>query len=98
MTVTLNQNAEAIPSTPLYELFIDWEAGSMRRPVRRSKRLTRPPARHSPESPEGDAEDVDRAVRAARRAFEEGPPGRMTLFKRGRIDPRIGDLIVQHND
>ena len=27
---------------------------------------------------EGDAEDIDRAVGAARRAFEDGPWGRMT--------------------
>ena len=27
---------------------------------------------------EGDAEDIDRAVRAARTAFEDGPWGRMT--------------------
>ena len=27
---------------------------------------------------EGDAEDIDRAVRAARRAFDGGPWGRMT--------------------
>jgi phenylacetaldehyde dehydrogenase len=47
---------------------------------------------------EGDAEDIDRAVRAARRAFEEGPWGRMTPSERGRIIWRIGDLILEHVD
>jgi len=45
---------------------------------------------------EGDAEDIDRAVRAARRAFEEGPWGRMTPSDRGRVIWRIGDLILEH--
>jgi phenylacetaldehyde dehydrogenase len=47
---------------------------------------------------EGDAEDIDRAVKAARRAFEEGPWSRMTPSERGRIIWRIGDLILQHVD
>src|SRR5258707_2394508 len=45
---------------------------------------------------EGDAEDLDRAVRAARKAFDDGPWGRMTPSERGRIIWRIGDLILQH--
>ncbi len=47
---------------------------------------------------EGDAEDIDRAVRAARRAFEEGPWSRMSPSERGRIIWRIGDLILEHTD
>jgi phenylacetaldehyde dehydrogenase len=47
---------------------------------------------------EGDAEDINRAVRAARRAFEEGPWSRMTPSERGRIIWRIGDLILDHVD
>jgi phenylacetaldehyde dehydrogenase len=46
----------------------------------------------------GDAEDIDRAVRAARRAFEHGPWGRMTPSERGRVIWRIGDLILEHGD
>ena len=38
---------------------------------------------------EGDAEDINRAVRAARRAFEGGPWSRMTPSERGRIIWRI---------
>jgi phenylacetaldehyde dehydrogenase len=44
----------------------------------------------------GDAADIDLAVRAARRAFDDGPWGRMTPSERGRIIWRIGDLISEH--
>jgi len=47
---------------------------------------------------EGDAEDVNRAVRAARAAFDSGPWSRMTPSERGRIIWRIGDLILEHVD
>jgi phenylacetaldehyde dehydrogenase len=47
---------------------------------------------------EGDAEDINRAVKAARRAFEEGPWSRMSPSERGRIIWRIGDLILEHTD
>src|ERR1043165_7165119 len=40
---------------------------------------------------EGDAADIDDAVRAARRALEQGPWGRMTPSARGRIVHKIGD-------
>ena len=46
---------------------------------------------------EGDAEDINRAVRAARAAFD-GPWSRMTPSERGRIIWRIGDLILAHAD
>ncbi|RAY12636.1 betaine-aldehyde dehydrogenase [Actinomadura craniellae] len=47
---------------------------------------------------EGDAADIDRAVAAARRAFEEGPWSRMTASERGRLIWKIGDLILEHTD
>jgi phenylacetaldehyde dehydrogenase len=47
---------------------------------------------------EGDAEDINRAVRAARGAFDDGPWGRLTPSERGRIIWRIGDLILDHAD
>ncbi|MDL4775285.1 aldehyde dehydrogenase family protein [Actinomadura xylanilytica] len=47
---------------------------------------------------EGDATDIDRAVDAARRAFEEGPWSRLTPSERGRLIWRIGDLVLQHAD
>lgn len=44
--------------------------------------------------PDSGAEDIDRAVRAARRAFESGPWPKMTPSDRGRLIWRIGDLIL----
>ncbi len=44
----------------------------------------------------GDVEDINRAVSAARRAFDDGPWGRLTPSERGRIVWRIGDLILDH--
>jgi len=47
----------------------------------------------------GRAEDIDRAVRAARTAFEDGSPWRrMTPSARGRLIHRVGDLILEHAD
>ena len=45
----------------------------------------------------GEAEDIDRAVRAARRAFE-GKWSRISPSERGRIVHRIGDLIAENAD
>lgn len=47
---------------------------------------------------EGDAADIDDAVRAARAALEQGPWSRMSPSARGRIIHRIGDLILEHLD
>ncbi|MGQ0656965.1 MAG: aldehyde dehydrogenase family protein [Chromatiales bacterium] len=47
---------------------------------------------------EGDKEDVDRAVKAARRAFESGPWATMSPSDRGKLIHRIGDLIAKYND
>jgi phenylacetaldehyde dehydrogenase len=48
--------------------------------------------------PEAEAEDVNRAVAAARRAFDEGPWPRMSPSERGRILWRVAELIEKHND
>ncbi|TVU28363.1 hypothetical protein EJB05_19879, partial [Eragrostis curvula] len=45
---------------------------------------------------EGDTEDIDRAVAAARRAFDEGPWPRMTAYERCRVLLRFADLIERH--
>jgi phenylacetaldehyde dehydrogenase len=45
---------------------------------------------------EGDAEDIDRAVRAARNAFESGPWASMTALDRCKLMNRIGDLILEN--
>jgi len=47
---------------------------------------------------EGDAEDINRAVTAARKAFESGPWKTMTASERGRIVWKIGDLMLEHAD
>jgi len=43
-------------------------------------------------------EDVNRAVAAARKAFEEGPWPKMSASERGRIVWKMGDLLMQHAD
>jgi len=45
---------------------------------------------------EGDREDIDRAVKAARAAFESGPWSRLTASERGRLIWKLADLIEQH--
>jgi phenylacetaldehyde dehydrogenase len=47
---------------------------------------------------EGDVEDINQAVRAARAAFDTGPWSRMSPSERGRIIWKIGDLILEHVD
>jgi aldehyde dehydrogenase (NAD+) len=47
---------------------------------------------------EGDAADVDTAVRAAREAFDDGPWPRMDARDRGRLMERLCDLIEQEID
>jgi aldehyde dehydrogenase (NAD+) len=44
------------------------------------------------------APDVDKAVRAARSAFERGPWRRMNASERGRLLHRLADLIESHGD
>src|SRR5579863_1566129 len=45
---------------------------------------------------EGDREDIDRAVKAARAAFESGPWPRLTSSERGRLIWKLADLLEQH--
>ena len=45
---------------------------------------------------EGDAEDVDRAAKAARRAFDEGPWPHTTPAERERLLLKVADLVEQH--
>ncbi|XP_058749404.1 aldehyde dehydrogenase family 2 member B4, mitochondrial-like isoform X3 [Vicia villosa] len=47
---------------------------------------------------EGDAEDINRAVAAAREAFDNGPWPKMTAYERSRILLRFADLVEKHND
>jgi aldehyde dehydrogenase (NAD+) len=47
---------------------------------------------------EGDAADVDAAVRAAREAFENGPWSRIDARERGRLMNRLADLMEEELD
>lgn len=48
--------------------------------------------------PEASASDVDRAVRAADRAFTSGPWGAMTPSQRGKCLRRLGDLLAERSE
>ena len=45
---------------------------------------------------EGDREDINRAVNAARQAFENGPWRKLTASERGRMIWKLGDLLEQN--
>lgn len=47
---------------------------------------------------EGDKEDVDLAVKAARKAFDKGPWPRMSGYERGCFLNKYADLVEQHID
>jgi aldehyde dehydrogenase (NAD+) len=47
---------------------------------------------------EGDKADVDKAVKAARKAFEDGPWARMNASERGRLLNKLADLIEKNQE
>ena len=47
---------------------------------------------------EGDAADVDLAVKAARKAFESGPWSKFSAAERGRVLYKLADLIEAHKE
>jgi acyl-CoA reductase-like NAD-dependent aldehyde dehydrogenase len=47
-------------------------------------------------APEAGEKDVDRAVKAARKAFDEGPWGAMTGTERARLMRRLADLLAEN--
>ena len=96
MTVTLDRKVENFIGAPR-QLFINgqWVDAASGKTFETLNPATGETLAHVAE---GDAEDIDRAVRAARRAFEDGPWSRMTPSERGRIIWRIGDLILEHTD
>jgi phenylacetaldehyde dehydrogenase len=95
-TVTLDPHVKEFTQTP-QQLFIGgkWvDAAS-------GETFTTPnPATGAPLATvaSGGAEDIDRAVKAARAAFEGGPWSRMTPSERGKVVWKIGDLIEEHLD
>ncbi|HTY55407.1 MAG TPA: aldehyde dehydrogenase [Candidatus Binataceae bacterium] len=46
--------------------------------------------------PRGNAEDVNRAVAAAQKAFSEGEWPKMTASKRGQLMHKLGDLVAEN--
>jgi phenylacetaldehyde dehydrogenase len=95
VTVTLDKDVEAFVATPR-QLFINgqWTDAASGKTFDTPDPAT---GETLARVAEGDAEDIDRAVRAARAAFE-GPWSRMSPSERGRIIWRIGDLILEHAD
>ncbi|MGC2724820.1 MAG: aldehyde dehydrogenase family protein, partial [Candidatus Acidiferrales bacterium] len=47
---------------------------------------------------EGDKEDINRAVKAARAAFDSGPWSKISPAERGKMMWRLADLIDQHRE
>jgi phenylacetaldehyde dehydrogenase len=96
MTVTADRSVEEFTSTPR-QLFIDgqWTEAASGKTFETPNPAT---GEALASVAEGDAEDIDRAVRAARRAFDEGPWAGITPSERGRMIWRIGDLILEHAD
>src|SRR3984885_13809043 len=94
MTVTLDRNVEAFIGSPR-QLFINgqWVDAASGRTFETPNPAT---GETLARVAEGDAEDINRAVRAARKAFEEGPWSRMTPSARGRLIWKIGDLILEN--
>ena len=48
--------------------------------------------------PEAGANDVDRAVKAAHRAFTEGPWANMTATERGKLLRRLAEVLAEHSE
>ena len=48
--------------------------------------------------PKGEKEDIDRAVKAARNAFENGPWRKVTVSERGKMIWKLADLIEQRTE
>src|SRR3981081_1114895 len=47
---------------------------------------------------EGEGEDIEQAVKAARQAFDHGPWRRMTASERGRLIWKLGDLLEANTE
>jgi phenylacetaldehyde dehydrogenase len=94
MTVTLDNRVEAFIAAPR-QLFINgqWVDAASGKTFETPNPAT---GETLARIAEGDVEDVNRAVTAARRAFDSGPWSRMSPSERGRIIWRIGDLILEH--
>lgn len=80
------------PQLPPAQLFIDGQYVDAQGPERLTV-LNPATGQRLGEAPAAQAEDVDRAVKAARRAFEEGPWRKMSAFRRGQVLNRFAELL-----
>jgi phenylacetaldehyde dehydrogenase len=96
MTVTVDRNVEEFTATPR-KLFIngEWVDAASGQTFDTPNPAT---GETLASVAEGDAEDINRAVSAARNAFDDGPWSRITPSERGRLIWKIGDLILEHAD
>jgi phenylacetaldehyde dehydrogenase len=96
MTVTVDRNVEEFTATPR-KLFIggEWVDAASGQTFDTPNPAT---GETLAAVAEGDAEDINRAVSAARHAFDDGPWSRLTPSERGRLIWKIGDLILEHAD
>jgi phenylacetaldehyde dehydrogenase len=94
MTVTVDRRVEEFTTVPR-KLFIDgqWTDAASGKTFATPNPAT---GETLANVAEGDVEDINRAVRAARTAFEDGPWRSMTPSDRGRMIWKIGDLILEH--
>ena len=94
MTVTVDQSVEQFTASPR-QLFINgqWVDAASGKTFETPNPATGDTLARVAE---GEKEDIDRAVKAARTAFDDGPWGRITPSERGRIVWKIGDLILEH--
>ncbi|MBJ6759220.1 aldehyde dehydrogenase family protein [Myxococcaceae bacterium JPH2] len=85
------------PQLPVLQLLID---GQWTDPVEGGTFPVTNPAtgQRLCDAPSGTAADVDRAVKAARRAFESGPWSRMTGRERGRLVRKLADLLWERRE
>jgi acyl-CoA reductase-like NAD-dependent aldehyde dehydrogenase len=92
--LTEAQPSAALSSTPT-QLLIggEWRDAASGRTFAVVNPATGEPLTHVAQ---GDAEDVDAAVRAARRAFTDGPWRRLKPAERQRIVWRIADVMEEH--
>ncbi|HLH22924.1 MAG TPA: aldehyde dehydrogenase [Chloroflexota bacterium] len=86
-----------VPQTPVKRLFInnEWVEATGGRTFEDVNPATGEVLAHIAEA---TTEDVDRAVRAARRAFDEGPWRTMPAVERSALLRQVGELILKHKD
>ncbi len=82
---------------PTGQLFIN---GTWRPPLAGETYSPLNPATEEPTTPvaKGDERDIDAAIAAARKAFDEGPWPKLSPHERGRLVWKLADLITAHLD